>query len=101
MVSVIAIGSGVFGSYFEGIRVEVRREILRIDLVCPGFFGWALIASLSLLSGCVDGNGARYRVVICWLMGVVEEIKSPCVCRGFRWPRLPSFVTWGFDLLAN
>ena len=37
MVSVIAIGSGVFGSYFEGIRVEVRREILRIDLVCPGF----------------------------------------------------------------
>ena len=100
MVSVIAIGSAGFGSYFEGIRVEVRREILRIDLVCPGFFGWALIASLGLLSGCVDGNGARYRVVICWLMGVVEEIKSPCVCRGFRWPRLPSFVTWGFDLLA-
>ena len=75
MVSVIAIGSGVFGSYFEGIRVEVRREILRIDLVCPGFFGWALIASLGLLSGCVDGNGARYRVVICWLMVVVEEKK--------------------------
>ena len=75
MVSVIAIGSGVFGSYFEVIRVEVRRGILRIDLVCPGFFGWALIASLGLLSGCVDGNGARYRVVICWLMVVVEEKK--------------------------
>ena len=75
MVSVIAIGRGVFGSYFEGIRVEVRRETLRIDLVCPGFFGWVLIASLGLLSGCVDGNGARYRVVICWLMGVVEEKK--------------------------
>ena len=100
MASVMAIGSEVIGECVEGIRVEVGREILRIDLVSPGFFGWALIASLSLLSGCVDGNGARYRVVICWLMGVVEEIKSPCVCRGFRWPRLPSFITWGFDLLA-
>ena len=79
MVSVMAIGSRVLGSSFKEIRVEVRREILRIDLVCPGFFGWALIASLGLLSGCVDGNGARYRVVICWLMGVAEEIKAPAV----------------------
>lgn len=85
MVSVIAIGSGVFGSYFEGIRVEARREILRIDLVCPGFFGWALIASLGLLSGCVDGNGARYWRQINWLIGVTEEIKSPCSWRGFEW----------------
>lgn len=77
MVSVIAIGSGVFGSYFEGIRVEVRREILRIDLVCPGFFGWALIASLGLLSGCVDGNGARYWMLIFWLTSVIKEIKKP------------------------
>ena len=75
MASVMAIGSEVIGECVEGIRVEVGREILRIDLVCPGFFGWALIASLSLLSGCVDGNGARYRVVICLLMGVVEEKK--------------------------
>ena len=65
MVSVMAIGSRVFGSYFEGIRVEARREILSIDLVCPRFFGWELSASLGLLSGCVDGNGVRYRVVIC------------------------------------
>ena len=85
MVSVIAIGSAVFGSYFEGIRVEVRRGILGIDLVCPGFFGWALIASLGLLSGCVDGNGARYWRLIYWLMGVVEEIKSPCGSRSFGW----------------
>ena len=77
MVSVIAIGSGVFGSYFEGIRVEVRREILRIDLVCPGFLvGRSLprwVCCQAALMG--DGNGARYRVVICWLMGVVEEKK--------------------------
>ena len=39
MVSVMAIGSRVLGSYFEEIRVEVRREILSIDLVCPGLFG--------------------------------------------------------------
>ena len=39
MVSVMALGSRVFGSYSEGIRVEVRIEILRIDLVCPSLFG--------------------------------------------------------------
>ena len=76
MVSVIAIGSAVFGSYFEGIRVEVRRGILRIDLVCPGFFGWALIASLGLLSGCVDGNGARYWRLIYWLRVSLKK-KAP------------------------
>ena len=42
----------------------------------PWFFGWALIASLGLLSGCSDGNGARYRVVICWLMSVAEVKKN-------------------------
>ena len=75
MASVMAVNSEVIGECIEGIRVEVGIKILRIDLVCPGFFGWALIASLGLLSGCVDGNGARYRVVICWLMVVVEEKK--------------------------
>ena len=44
----------------------------------PWIFGWALIASLGLLSGCVDGNGARYWRLIYWLMGVVEE-KAPAV----------------------
>ena len=60
IASMMVIGSGVFGGCFEGIRVEVRREILSIDLVCPGFFGWALSLSLGLLSDCVDGKGARY-----------------------------------------
>ena len=50
----------------------------------PWIFGWALIASLGLLSGCVDGNGARYWRLIYWLMGVVEE-KSPCGSRSFGW----------------
>ena len=36
----------------------------------------------------IDGDGARYWRLIYWLMGVVEEIKSPCSCRGFRWSRL-------------
>ena len=61
MASVMAIGSEVIGECVEGIRVEVRREVLRMVLVCPGFFGLALSASLGLLSGCVDNNGARHR----------------------------------------
>ena len=61
MASVMATGSEVIGECVEGIRVEVRRGILKIvDLVCPGFFGLAFSASLGLLSGCVDGNCARY-----------------------------------------
>ena len=68
----------------------------------PWIFGWALIASLGLLSGCVDGNGARYWRLIYWLMGVVEE-KSPCGSRSFGWlgsttsstSRLPHFTIWG------
>ena len=35
--------------------------------------------------GCVDGEGARYWRLICGLIGVTEEIKSPCGCRGFGW----------------
>jgi hypothetical protein len=61
MASVMAIGSEVIGECVEGIRVEVRREVLRVVLVCPGFFDLALIALLGLLPGCVDNNGARYR----------------------------------------
>ena len=38
----MAIGSEVIGECVEVIRVEVRREVLRVVLVCPGFFGLAL-----------------------------------------------------------
>ena len=84
MVSVIAIGSGVFGSYFEGIRVEVRREILRIDLVCPGFFGWALSDLLGLLSG----NGARYWRMNEGFLWDIEAMRNPCGGRDVRGDRL-------------
>ena len=47
------------------------------------FFGFVFSASLGLLSGSVDGNGARYWRLIYWFMGVTEEIKSPCGGRGF------------------
>ena len=83
MASVMAIGSEVIGECVEGIRVEVRREVLRVVLVCIGFFGLVLSASLGLLSGCVECNGARYWRLIDWFMGVTEEIKSPCNRRGF------------------
>jgi len=38
MASVMAIGSEVIGECVEGIRVEIRREVLRMVLVCTLFF---------------------------------------------------------------
>jgi hypothetical protein len=49
MASAMAIGSEVIGECVEGIRVEVRREVLRMVLVCPGFFrfgGQCLVVSV-------------------------------------------------------
>ena len=54
MASVMAMGSEVVGECVEGIRVEVRGKVLRMVLVCPGFFDLALIALLGLLPGCVE-----------------------------------------------
>jgi len=34
----MATGSEVIGERVEGIRVEVRGEVLRVVLVCPVFF---------------------------------------------------------------
>ena len=77
----IAIGSAVFGSYFEGIRVEVRREILRIDLVCPGILvGRSLprwVCCQAALMGMVPGIG----LLIYWLR--VSLKKAPAVAGGF------------------
>ena len=39
--------------------------------------------------GYAEGEGARYWRLICWLMGVTEEIKSPYFCRGFGWLAYP------------
>ena len=85
MASVMAIGSEVIGECVEGIRVEVSREILKMALVCPGFFGFALSASLCLMSGCIDCNGARYWRLNDGSWWSIEEIKSPCGGRGFGW----------------
>ena len=51
----------MIGEFVEGIRVEVRGKVLRMVLVCPGFFDLALSVLMGLLSGCVECNGARYR----------------------------------------
>ena len=76
MASAFATGSDVIGECVEGIRVEVRREVLRVVLVCPGFFGLVFSASLGLLSGCVECNGARYWKLIDGFWWSTEEIKS-------------------------
>ena len=80
----MAIGSDVIGECVEGISVEVRRGILKlVDLVCPGFIDLAFSASLALLSGCADCNGARYWWLNEGSWRAIKEIKSPCKCRGF------------------
>ena len=38
MAFVMAIESDVIGECVEAIRVEARREVLRMVLVCPGIF---------------------------------------------------------------
>ena len=53
MASVMAIGSEVIGECVEGIRVEVRREVLRVVLVCPGFFRFC--------AQCLIGSVVRLR----------------------------------------
>lgn len=86
MASAMAIKSEVIGECVEGIRIEVERTVAGMGLVCLEFFGWVLSASLGLLSGCVDGEGARYWRLVYWLIGGTEEIKSPCSRRGFEPP---------------
>ena len=49
MASVMAIGSEVIGECVEGIRVEVRREVLKMASMCHGFFGFALRVLMGLL----------------------------------------------------
>ncbi len=44
----MAIGSEVIGESVEGIRVEVRREVLRMVLVCLEFCCDALSALMGL-----------------------------------------------------
>ena len=83
MASAMAIGSEVSSECIERIRIEVRAKVLRMVLVCPGFIDLALCASLALLSGCVDGGGARYWWLNEGSWRAINEIKSPCKCRGF------------------
>ena len=49
MASVMAIGSEVSSDCIERIRVEVRAKVLKMVLVCPGFFGFALRVLMGLL----------------------------------------------------
>ena len=83
MASAFATGSEVLGECVEGIRVEVRRKVLRMVLVCPGFIDLAFSASLALLSGCADCNGARYWWLNEGSWRAIKEIKSPCNCGDF------------------
>jgi hypothetical protein len=51
MASVMAIGSEVIGERVERIRVEVRREVLRLVLMCPGFFRFGAQCLIGLVIG--------------------------------------------------
>ena len=45
----MAIASEVIGECVEAIRIEVRAKVLKMVLVCPGFFGFALRVLMGLL----------------------------------------------------
>jgi hypothetical protein len=83
MASVMAIGSEVFGSCVEGIFASVEIEDRDAWLFCE----WRYV---SFIRGGKAAQDLRWR----WLMvpgigcrlgclRVIEEIKSPCGCRGF------------------
>ena len=84
MAFVMAIGSEVIGECVEGIRVEVRREVLRVVLVYPGSFPFG---AQCLIGSVVRLRGVQWcqvsEAVWGWLR-VDEEIKSPCNRRGSR-----------------
>ena len=86
MASVIAIKSEVFGRCVEGINVLVKVEYAGEWLCC----GWKYLRFILVEKA--DQN-SRYRWVMvpgigyafkCFLetLGVIEELKSPCDCRG-------------------
>ena len=60
MASVMATGSEVIGECVEGIRVEVRREVLRVVLVCLVFFVDGLGDWVGESADCFVVSGARY-----------------------------------------
>ena len=65
MPSDMAKGSEVIGECVEGIRVEVRREVLRMVLVCPVFSVWRTVphwvCCQSALSAMVPGIGGWFK----------------------------------------
>ena len=83
MLSVIAIGSEVFGSC--GWEIEVSVEIKNGDgLLCCGWKCLGFILAGNRLNIC--GGWERWCQVlegILGALGVVEELKSPCGSRGF------------------
>ena len=83
MASVMATGSEVIAECVEEIRIEVVRTMLRELWSVLWSRDKALSALLGLLSDCVDDDFARYWMLACRLIGVTEEIKSLCSCRGF------------------
>ena len=84
MTFVMAIGGEVIDECIEGIRVEVGRGLLRIVLVCPGFFGFgaqSLVGSVVRLR--VYGDGDRYWRLNDGSWWSIQEMKMPCCGRGF------------------
>ena len=76
MAAVTAIVGEGIGECVEGIKMEVRRKMLRELLAYVEFWfdGDGVLAGFSL--GCVDGDGARCLMLICGLIGVTEEIRA-------------------------
>ena len=83
MPSVMAIRSEVFGSCVGEIDISVEVENGDVLLCC----GWKYLSFIEAVKAAQDSlrrwamvPGVRWRL---GAFGLIEEIKSPCVCRGF------------------
>ena len=88
MVSVMATGSDVFGSCVGEIVVSMGSRIQGSGFAVGGNI-WDLFWQKKRLK--IGGGGRQWCQAlegIFGALGVIEEMKSPCGRRGFRWDRL-------------
>ena len=90
MVSVMAIiESEVYGSCVDENMSRYRANVCWGFICCPLFFEWMLWTPVMVRQPCcVEVNGARSWRLICVLLGVSVEIKSPSKKRGISVFRL-------------
>ena len=82
LASVMAIGSDVFGSCVEEIDVSVGMENSEVWLCCGWQYMRLFWRGKRLKLGSGGGRWCQVMEVLLGALAVIEELKSPCDCRG-------------------